>query len=51
MWLDDPADETAIGSPAPARAVIAAAAVGVFVIGLIPTPLLAAARRAAETLL
>lgn len=51
MWLDDPADETSLASPVPARAVLGLAAVGVLVIGVVPTPLLAAARRAAESLL
>ncbi len=51
MWLDEPEDDRPLETPFPARAVVTVAAVGVIVIGLVPTPLLQAARRAAEALL
>ncbi|MEX2228818.1 MAG: NADH-quinone oxidoreductase subunit N [Dehalococcoidia bacterium] len=50
MLLDAPADDSAFAPSYPAQAALAAAAIGVLFIGLIPTPLMAAAQRAAEVL-
>jgi NADH-quinone oxidoreductase subunit N len=50
MMLDEPAEETRFGANVPAQAVLAAAAAGVLLIGLIPTPLISAAARAAQAL-
>jgi NADH-quinone oxidoreductase subunit N len=51
MWIDDPVEETRITAPMPSQAVLGVAAAGVLVIGLMPSPLINAARRAAEVLL
>lgn len=50
MLLDAPEDETVFAPSYPAQAALAAAAIGVLFVGLIPTPLMAAAQRAAEVL-
>ena len=51
MWLDDPAVDTLISVDIPSRGVLGAAAAGVLIVGLLPTPLISAARSAAEVLL
>ncbi len=50
MLLDEPLDDSPIGAAMPAQAVLGAAAAGVLLIGLIPTPLISAAARAAQVL-
>ena len=50
MVLDEPADESRFQPTVPVQGLLALAAVGVLFFGLIPTPLLDAAQRAAETL-
>lgn len=50
MFLDEPAEGAAVAATPVSRALLAAAVVGVLVLGLLPTPLIEAARRAAETL-
>ncbi|MEX2374217.1 MAG: NADH-quinone oxidoreductase subunit N, partial [Dehalococcoidia bacterium] len=51
MWLDEPEDETRFETPIGTRVVLVASAVGVLFIGVWPSPLINAARAAAETLL
>jgi NADH-quinone oxidoreductase subunit N len=51
MWLDEPEDASPLTPAMPTRIVLAVSAVGVLAIGLWPSPLINAARAAAETLL
>ena len=51
MVLDDPADDSPIRAPAAMQGLLGASAAAVLFLGLAPTPLLGAARRAAEALL
>ena len=51
MFIDDPLDATPIATPGGTQAVLLLAGAGVLLFGLVPTPLLSAAQRAAEALL
>ncbi len=51
MILDEPRDATAFQPSGANAGLLALAAVGVLFFGLVPTPLIEAARRAAETLI
>ena len=51
MFVDEPRDAAPIATPAGAQAVLVLAAAGVLFFGLVPTPLISAAQRAAEALL
>ena len=48
--LDEPPDETPVATAPSMQALLALAAVAVLFFGLVPTPLISAARRAAEVL-
>ncbi len=48
--LDEPPEETPIHATMPVRGLLALAGIGVLLFGLVPTPLISAARRAAEVL-
>jgi NADH-quinone oxidoreductase subunit N len=50
MVLDMPLEATPLRTPRGAQAVLAASAAGILVLGLVPTPLMNAAQRAAEVL-
>ena len=49
--LEEPQDETRFSATGPMQAMLAAAAIGVIFLGVVPSPLLNAAQRAAEALL
>ena len=49
--LEEPEDETRFSATGPMQAMLAAAAIGVIFLGVVPSPLLNAAQRAAEALL
>ena len=50
MVLEEPEEETTFRATAPMQAVLGVAALGVLFFGLVPSPLISAAQRAAETL-
>jgi NADH-quinone oxidoreductase subunit N len=51
MVLDEPAEESRFEAPYATQGILAVAAFSVLFLGIIPTPLISAAQRSAETLL